>query len=183
VIFVEFIIGLPIPVRRLDSIMVVVVKLPNETHFIPVKPTHKIGDIEKIFMKEMYRLPKEIVYDRDAKFTFNFWKSLIQDLGTQLNFSTTYYPQIDGQNKRVNQVLEDMLRMYVMYNPSKWEDYPYLVDFASNNGHQASLGMSPFNALYGRGCKSPMSWDNLVDRVVLGLEMIKEMEHEIVKIR
>ena len=104
-------------VRQHDSIMVVVEKLKKEAHFIPVKSTHKTDDIAKIFMKDIFKLhgfPKAIVSDRDVKFTSNFWKGLFADLGTKLNFSTAYHPQTDGQTARVNQILEDMLRMYVM---------------------------------------------------------------------
>ena len=56
-------------------------------------------------------------------------------LGTKINFSTTYHPQTDGYTERVNQVLEDMLRMYMMDKPTKWEDYLHLVEFAYNNGN------------------------------------------------
>ena len=80
-------------------------------------------------------------------------------------------------------MLEDMIRMYVMDKPSKWEDYLHLVEFAYNNGKQASLGMSSYEALYGRRCRTAVTWDNLVNRVVLGLELLKEMEQEVVKIR
>ena len=66
-----------------------------------------------------------------------------------MKFSTTYHPLTNGQTKRVNEVLEDMLRMYVMDKSSKWDDYLHLVEFAYNNGHQASLGMVTFEALYG----------------------------------
>ena len=62
--------------------------------------TYKTHDIVKIFMKDIFKLhgfPKVIVFDRDVKFTFNFWKGLFADLGTKLNFSTSYHPQIDGQ--------------------------------------------------------------------------------------
>ena len=59
----------------------------------------------------------------------------------------------------------------------------HLVEFAYNNGHQASLGMSPYESLYGRRCRTPVTWDNPVNRVVLGLELLKEMEQEVVKIR
>ena len=116
----------------------------------------------------MHGLPKAIVSDKDVKFTSNFWKGLFTDLGTKLNFSTAYHPQTDGKTERVNQVLEDMLRMYVMDKPTKWEDYLHLVEFAYNNGHQASLGMSPYEALYGRRCRTPVTWDNPVNRIVLG---------------
>ena len=80
-------------------------------------------------------------------------------------------------------MLQDMLRMYVMDKPTKREDYLYLVEFAYNNGYQASLGMSPYEALYGRRCSTPMTWDNPVNRIVLGLELLKEMEQEVVKIK
>ena len=80
-------------------------------------------------------------------------------------------------------MLEDMLRMYVMDNPTKWEDYLHFVKFAYNNGQQASLGMSPYEALYGRRCRTPVTRDNPVNRIVLGPELLKEMEQEIVKIK
>ena len=101
--------------------------------FIPVKSTYKVVNIAYIFMKEIFRLhyvPKVIVSDRDVKFTGNFWKALFKGLGTQLNFSTTYHAHTDGKTKRVNQVLEDMLRMYVMDKPGKWEDCLHLEYFA-----------------------------------------------------
>src|SRR5713226_4590709 len=129
--------------------MVLVDRLTKEAHFILVKSTHETDDIAKIFMKEIFKLhglPKAIVSDRDVKFTSNFWKGLFAYLGTKLNFSTAYHPQIDGKTERVNQVLEDMLRMYVMDKPTKWQDYLHLVEFSYNNGQQASLGMSLYEA-------------------------------------
>jgi hypothetical protein len=93
---------------------------------------------------------------------------LFKGFGTNLNFSTTYHSHSYGQIERVNQLIEDMLRMYVMDNPSKWEEYLHLIEFAYNNGYQDSLQMSPFEALYGRKFNTPVSWDNPVDRVVLG---------------
>jgi hypothetical protein len=74
-----------------------------------------------------------------------------------LNFSTTYHPEFDGQTERVNRVIEDILRMYVMDKPSRCEDYFHLVEFAYNNGYHPSLKMSPFEALYGRKCNTPVS--------------------------
>jgi hypothetical protein len=75
---------------------------------------------------------------------------LFYGFGTNLNFSTTCHPKHDWKIERVNQVIEDMLRMYVMDKPSKWEDYLHLVEFSYNNGYQESLKMSPFEALYGK---------------------------------
>ena len=66
--------------------------------------------------------------------------------------------------------------MYVMEKPTKWEYYLHLVEFAYNNGQKASLGMSPYEALYVRRCRTPVTWDNTVNMVVLGLEFLKEME-------
>ena len=70
-----------------------------------------------------------------------------------------------------------------MDKPTKWEDYLHLVEFSYNNGQQASLGMSLYEALYGRRCRTPETWDNPVNRVMLGLDLLKEMEQEVVKIR
>jgi hypothetical protein len=80
-------------------------------------------------------------------------------------------------------VIEDMLRMYVMNKPSIWECYLHLVKFSYNNRHQASLKMSPFEALYGRKYNTPVSWDNPADREVVGPELIKEMEEQVSKIK
>jgi hypothetical protein len=100
-----------------------------------------------------------------------------------LNLSTTYHPESDGKIERTNMIIEDMLRMYVMDQPSKWEDYIHLVEFACNNGYHASLKMSPFEALYGKKCNTPVSWDNLADRAVVGPNLLKEMEDQMEKIK
>ena len=126
----DFITSLPKNFRQHDSIMVVVDKLSKDAHFIPVKYTYKYVNIVDIFMKEIFRLHgvlEVIVSDRDAKFVGNFWKALSKGLGTQLNFSTAYHPQTNGHTERVNQFLEDMVRMYVMEKQGKWEDYLHLV--------------------------------------------------------
>ena len=103
-------------------------------------------------------MPKIVIIDRDDKFTSRFWMSLFKGMDTKLNFSTTYHPQTNGQTKQVNQVLEDMLGIYVMNQSGKWEDYIDLVEFQNKNNYQASLKMSPFEVLYGRRCKVPLSW-------------------------
>ena len=95
----------------------------------------------------MRGVPKVVISDRDVKFKGNFWKALFKGLGTQLNFTTTYHPQTDEQIERVNQILEYILRMYVMDKPGKWEDYLHLVEFAYNNNFQVLVGMIPFEIL------------------------------------
>ena len=69
-----------------------------------------------------------------------------------------------------------MIRMYVRDHPKKWEEYLHLVEFAYNNHHQASPKLSHFEILYGRKCNTPISWSNLVDRLMLGPNLLKEME-------
>jgi hypothetical protein len=186
VLTMDFITGLPKMNRKHDSIMVVVEKLTKVAHFVPVKTTHTMANIAEIFMKEMARLhgiPRTIVSDRDTKFTSNFWRGFFKGFVANLNFTTTYHPQIDGKTERVNRIIEDMLRMYVMDKPSKQEYYLHLVEFSYNNGYQDSLRMIPFEVLYDMKCDTPVSWDNLVDRVVLWLELLKDMEDQVVKIK
>jgi hypothetical protein len=108
VVTMDFITGLPRTSKQHDSIMVVVDKLTKAAHFIPLKTTHRAADVADIFLKEVARLhgiPKTIVFDRDPKFTSNFWKGLFKGFGTNLNFSTTYHPESDGQTERVNRVI------------------------------------------------------------------------------
>ena len=104
--------------------MAVIDRLSKSAHFILVQSTYKTLQIADIFMREIFRLhdiPKTFISDRDVKFTSTFWKFFFTDLGTQINFSTAYHPQRDGQIEWVNQVLEDMLHIYVMQQPTKWE--------------------------------------------------------------
>jgi hypothetical protein len=140
VVTMDFITGLSRTRKQHDSIMVVVDMITKDSHFIPLMTTHKAANIADIFMREITRLhgiPKAIVFEKDPKFTSKFWKGLFKGFGTNLNFITTYHPEYDGQTERVNQVIEDMMRMYVMDKPSKWDDYLHLVEFAYNNGYQS----------------------------------------------
>jgi transposase InsO family protein len=98
-------------------------------------------------MKEIFilhHMPKEFISDRDTKFTSKFWKSLFVGFETKLLFSTAYHPQTNGQIERLKHVLEDMIRMHVMHQPRKWEDYLPLVEFSYNNGYHESSKMSSF---------------------------------------
>jgi hypothetical protein len=70
-----------------------------------------------------------------------------------------------------------------MHQPKKWEDCLPLVEFSYNNGYQQSLKMSPFEALYDRQCKIPISWSNLVDRITIGSDILKEMEQQVIQIK
>jgi hypothetical protein len=116
--------------KQHDSFMVVVDKLTKAPHFIPIKNTHKTPNIAYSYMREVARIhevPKEIVLDRDPKFTSKFWKGLFKGFGKNLNLSTMYHSKSDGQTKRTNKIIEQNFRMYVMDQPSKWEYYIHLV--------------------------------------------------------
>lgn len=101
----------------------------------------------------------------------------------QLNFITVYHPQTDSQTKRVNQVLEDMLRMFIMYKLTKWEVYLPLVEFSYNNRQWEALGMSPFEVLYCRKCRTLIHWDGSVSRIIIGPDMVQEMKQQIIRVR
>jgi hypothetical protein len=127
-------------------------------------------------------VPKAIVSENDTKFTSNFCKGLFKGFGKNLNPNTMYHLESYEKIERTNKIIENMLRIYVMDQPSKWEDYIHLVEFSYNNGYRASLKMIPFEALYGRKCNIPVNWDNPADRVVIESESLKEMEEQMVNI-
>jgi hypothetical protein len=132
-----FIAGLPRTCKQHDSIMVVVDKLTKAAHFIPLKATNKATEVADIFMKkvtQLHEIPKTIVFDRDLKFTSNLRKGLFKGFIMNLNFSASYHFDSDGQIERVNRVIEDILRMYVMDKLSKWENYLHLVEFPTTMG-------------------------------------------------
>ena len=98
-------------------IFVVVDTLKKSAHFIHVCTMYQVPDIARLFIENiviLHGVPKRIISDRGSFFTSRFWTSFEEALGTQLNFSTAYHPDIDGKTERTNQILEDMLRMYVM---------------------------------------------------------------------
>jgi hypothetical protein len=164
VISMNFVVGFSLTSHRHNVILVIVDKLTKSAHFILVRDTYDITDVARVFVSEVihfHGIPKKIISDRDSGFTSRFWTSLQSALGTQLNLSTTYHPETDGKTERVNQVMEDMLRMYVMDNQTQWEKYLPLVEFAYNNSFHSSIGMPPYEALYGRPCRTPLSWDRL----------------------
>jgi hypothetical protein len=182
----DFIVGLPLMVRRHDFIFVVVDTLTKSAHFIPVCTTYQAPDIARVFISEIVRLhgvPKRIIFDRGLVFTGRFWMIFQEVLGTQLNFSTAYHPETDGQIERTNQTLENMLHMYMMDQQKCWEEFLPLVEFTYNNSYQSTIKMAPFKFLYGRSCRTPLSWDRLEDRVLVGTEVIQEMEEQMQTIR
>jgi hypothetical protein len=117
--------------------------------------------------------------DRGSQFTSRLWQKLHECLDTKLNFSSTYHPQTDGQTERTNQVLEDMLRARALKHGGSWDKSLPYAEFSYNNNYQASMKMSPFEALYGRKCRTPLYWDQTGERQFFGPEIIQEAEEQV----
>jgi transposase InsO family protein len=113
----DFIVGLPRTQARYDLIWVIVDRLTKVAHFIPVKTTYSGAKLVELYMSRimcLHGVPKKIMSDRGSQFTSKFWEKLHESTDTKLNFSSAYHPQTDGQTERTNQILEDMLRAYVL---------------------------------------------------------------------
>ncbi|KAK8980504.1 hypothetical protein V6N11_081971 [Hibiscus sabdariffa] len=138
--------------------------------------------LAELYVREIIRLhgvPNSIISDRDPRFISRFWKSLQTALGTQVKLSTSFHPQTDGQSERVIQVVEDKLRACVIEFYKSWEKSIPLVESAYNNSYQTSIKMAPFEALYGRRCKTPLCWLELGESKSLGPKVLRENEERV----
>ncbi|KAL0546152.1 hypothetical protein IC582_016058 [Cucumis melo] len=182
----DFITGLPRTLRGFTVIWVVVDRLTKSAHFVPGKSTYTASKWAQLYMSEIVRLhgvPVSIVSDRDARFTSKFWKGLQTAMGTRLDFTTAFHPQTDGQTERLNQILEDMLRACALEFPGSWDSHLHLIEFAYNNSYQATIGMAPFEALYGKCCRSPVCWGEVGEQRLMGPELVQSTNEAIQKIR
>ncbi|KAA3460469.1 DNA/RNA polymerases superfamily protein [Gossypium australe] len=185
-ITMDFVSGLPLTPTKKDLVWMIVDRLTKSAHFIPVRVDYSLQRLAKLYVTDIVRLhgvPVSIISDRDPRFTSRFWRALHQALGTRLDFSTAFHPQTDGQSERVIQVLEDMLRGCVIDFRGSWEEFLPLAEFAYNNSYQASIRMAPYEALYGRRCRTPTCWTELGERHVLGPELVAELEEKVKVIR
>nr|GFB07805.1 putative reverse transcriptase domain-containing protein [Tanacetum cinerariifolium] len=128
-------------------------------------------------------IPVSIISDRDPRFTSNFWRSLQNALGTRLDMSTAYHPKTDGPSERSIQTLEDMLRACAIDFEKGWVSHLPLVEFSYNNSYHASIKATPFEALYGRKCRSPVCWTEVGEAQILGPKLIQETTEKIVQIK
>ncbi|GJX91212.1 putative reverse transcriptase domain-containing protein [Tanacetum coccineum] len=106
-----------------------------------------------------------------------------RSVGTNLDMSTAYHPQTDGQSERTIQTLEDMLRACVIDFGSSWDRHLPLVKFSYNNSYHASIKDAPYEALYGRKCRSPICWCEVGDSQLTGPELIRDTTKKIVQIK
>ena len=182
----DFVVGLPLTGGKHDSVWVVVDRLTKSAHFLPVRIDYSLDKLAELYISEIVRLhgiPISIISDRDPRFTSRFWGNLQEPLCTRLNFNTAFHPQTDGQYERVIQVLEDMLRSYVIDYEGSWDRHIPLVEFVYNNSFQSSIGMTPYEALYGRKCRIPLYWTELSEKKIFGPDLIKETEEKVKMIR
>ena len=182
----DFIVGLPKTSKGFDSVWVIVDRLTKSAHFLPVKTIYPTIQYAKMYLARIMSLhgvPKTIVSDRGTQFVSSFWKHLHASLGTKLLYSTAYHPQTDGQTERVNQVLEDMLRCCVLNYSNKWDECLPLAEFSYNNSYQESIRMAPFEALYGRRCRTSLSWSEPGERRFFGVDLVKETEDKVRQIQ
>ena len=185
-ISMDFVTGLPNTVKGYDSIWVIVDRLTKSAHFIPINITYPVAKLAEIYVSvivKLHGIPMSIVSDRDPRFTSEFWKSLQVSLGSKLRLSSAYHPQTDGQTERTIQSLEDLLRSCVLEQGGSWDTYLPLIEFTYNNSFHSSIGMAPFEALYGRKCRTPICWYETGESVVLGPELVRETTEKVKLIR
>jgi hypothetical protein len=178
-ISMDFIMGLPMTARKFDSIWVIVDQLSKSAHFIPVNTNYKVQRHAEIYvacMLHLHGVPKMIIFDRGSQFIARFWEQLHTSLRTYLIHSLAYHPHTDGQTECVNQILDDMLRAYVLEHQGSWDQNLPWSEFSYNNSYQESLKMAPFEVLYGHRCRTPLNWIEPGEKVIFGPDLVEEAE-------
>nr|GFC24473.1 reverse transcriptase domain-containing protein [Tanacetum cinerariifolium] len=136
----------------------------KSAHFLPKKKTDSIEKLAELYLKEImckHGVPVSVISDRDSLFTSRFWVSLQKAMGTQLDLNAAYHPETDWQSERI----EDMLRACVIDFGSSWDKHLSLVEFSYNNSYHASIKAASFEAFYGRKCRSPICWSEVIERI------------------
>ncbi|GJZ23521.1 putative reverse transcriptase domain-containing protein [Tanacetum coccineum] len=135
-ITMDFVTKLPITATSQDTIWVIVDRLTKFAHFLPMREDDSMEKLTRQYLKEVvlrHGMLVSITFDRDGMFTSQFWQSPHKVLGTQLDLSTAYHPQIDGQSDRTIQILEDMLHACVLDFKNGWDKHLLLIEFSYNN--------------------------------------------------
>nr|GEZ55130.1 reverse transcriptase domain-containing protein [Tanacetum cinerariifolium] len=166
-----------------DTIWVIVDRLTKSAHFLPIKENDPLDKLARLYLDRIvmrHGTPISIICDRDGRFTSNFRKTFQKALGTNLDMSTAYHPQTDGQSERTIQTLKYMLRACVIDFGRGWVKHLPLVKFSYNNSYHASIKVAPYQALYGRKCRSLVCWAEVGEAQLTGPEMIQEMTEKII---
>ncbi|GJQ93050.1 putative reverse transcriptase domain-containing protein [Tanacetum coccineum] len=185
-IAMDFVTKLPRTSSGHDTIWVIMDRLTKSAHFLPMREDYKMERLARLYLNEIvarHGVPISIISDRDSRFTSRFWQSMQEALGTRLDMSTTYHPQTDGQSERTIQTLEDMLRACVLDFGGSWDVHLPLVEFSYNNSYHASVRCAPFEALYGRKCRSPIMWAEVGEGQLIGPELVQETTEKISQIK
>ncbi|GKF14242.1 putative reverse transcriptase domain-containing protein [Tanacetum coccineum] len=141
-----------------------------------MRETDPMDKLARLYLKEVvtrHGIPVSIICDRNPRFTSNFWRLFQKTMGTRLDMSTAYHPETDGQSERTIQTLEDMLRTCVIDFGNGWEGHLPLIEFSYNNSYHASIKAAPFEALYGRKCRSRVCWAEVGDAWLTGPELVQ----------
>ncbi|KAI3746046.1 hypothetical protein L6452_08464 [Arctium lappa] len=177
---------LPKTPRQNDSIWVIVDRLTKSAHFLPVRESYTMDRWVQLYINEIiarHGVPLKVISDRDSRFTSKFWSGLQRELGTRVAFSTAYHPQTDGQSELTIQTLEDMLRACVLEFGGSWDTHLPLVEFSYNNSYHSTIRMAPFEALYGRKCRTPLCWREMGEKTLAGPELVQITHDKILIIR
>nr|GEU95369.1 reverse transcriptase domain-containing protein [Tanacetum cinerariifolium] len=175
-ITMDFVTKLPKSSQGYDTIWVIVDQLIKSTIFVPMREIDPIEKLARMYLKEVvtrHGISVSIIFYRDPRFASNLWRSLQKALGTSLDITTTYHPQTGGQSKRTIQTLDDMLRTCVIDFRNDWVKHLPLFEFSYNNSYHASIKAAPFEALYGRKCRSPVCWAEIKQRIQAALDRQK----------
>ena len=148
----DFITKLPLA-QGYDSILVVVDQLTKMVHFIPTTEKTSAERLARLFRDNVWKLHgllESIISDRGPQFAVGLMRELNRMLGIESKLSTAFHPQTDGQMERVNQELEQYLRMFIDYRQEQWPDWLGMAEFTYNNKAHSSTKTSPFKTNYGQ---------------------------------
>ncbi|GJS48624.1 putative reverse transcriptase domain-containing protein [Tanacetum coccineum] len=157
VIAMDFMTKLPRTSSRHDTICVIVDRLTKSAHFLPMREDYKMDKLARLYINEIvarHGVPISIISDRDSRFTSRFWHSIQEALGTRLDMSTAYHLQTNGQ-----------------------------IEFSYNNSYHSSVRCTPFKALYGRKCRSPIMWAEVREGHLIGPKLVQETTKKISQIK
>ncbi|GJZ52788.1 putative reverse transcriptase domain-containing protein [Tanacetum coccineum] len=162
-IMMDFVTKLPKSSQGYDTIWVIVDRLTKSAIFIPMRETDPLEKLARMYLKEVvtrHGIPVSIICDRDPRFASNFWRSLQKALGTSLDMSTTYHPQTEASGE----------------NHSNSRSY-------ASCFYHASIKAAPFEALYGRKCRSPVCWAEVGEVQLTGPEIVQETTEKIIQVK
>jgi hypothetical protein len=182
----DFIVRLPRTQAGYDLIWVIVNRLIKVAHFILVKTTYSGAKLVEFYMSRivcLHGVSKKIMSNSGSQFTSKFWEKLHESMDTKLNFSLAYHPQTDGQTKRSNQVLENMLRACALKYGKSWDKSLPYAEFSYNNSYQASIEMTLFEALNGQQCITSLFRSQTRESQVFEPEVLKDVEKQVQMIR